>query len=213
MSQVLRTAGIVSSASTLVLLGACSDTEAPKEATSTVSQPGSPLWSLLRVDADYEIVNTPEELVTKTDTEHTIRGTVVGAGPGTKYSFDDGSNFESAFLTVEVAESDIPGLGTATVEVPKPSSVSADDLEGATFGGDQVVFIVKSTALFDVSDVTDLNDQPDPVSVFVVASMVQGALDVSGDSIISLTTRDEVLRDADVSSTNVLGDELTDELP
>lgn len=88
MSQVLRTAGIVSSALTLVLLGACSDSEAPKEATSTVSQPGSPLWSLLRVDADYEIVNTPEELVTKTDTEHTIRGTVVGAEPGTKYSFE-----------------------------------------------------------------------------------------------------------------------------
>ncbi len=213
MSQVLRTAGIVSSALTLVFLGACSGSEAPKEATSTVSQPGAPLWSLLRVDADYEIVNTPEELVTKTDTEHTIRGTVVGAEPGAKYSFDDGSNFESAFLTVEVAESDIPGLGTATVEVPKPSSVSADDLEGATFGGGQVVFIVKSTALFDVSDVTDLNDQPDPKSVFVVASMVQGALDVSGDSIISLTTSDEVLRDADVSSTNDLGDELTDELP
>jgi hypothetical protein len=182
-------------------------------ATPTAPQPGSPLWSLLRVGADYEIVNSPEELVTRADTEHTIRGTVVGAEPGTMYGFDDGSAFESAFLTVDVAESDIPGLSTATVEVLKPPTVSPDDLLSTTFDGGQAVFVVKSTPLFDVSDVTDLDDQPDPESVFVVASTVQGALDLSGDSILSLTTGDEVLLDADVSSTNDLGDELTDALP
>ena len=213
MSLILTTGSIVSSALTLALLGACSSSGDSREATSTVSEPGPPLWSLLRVDADYDIVSTPEELVTKTDTQHTIRGTVVGAEPGARYNFDDGSAFESAFLTIEVAESDISGLGTATVEVAKPSSESADELEGATFGGGQVVFVVKSTPLFDVADVSDLNDQPDPESIFVVASMVQGALDVSGDSIVSLTTGDEVLRDAEVSSTNDLGDELIDELP
>lgn len=202
-------AAAVSASAAVLLFGACSSTSANSRDSAQASEP---LWSMLGVAADYEIADNVDRLIAGTGTEHVIRGVVIGAEPGAVYTFGEGDTFESAFLTLDVSESDIPGIETAVVEVQKPESVTASELRSATFSDQQVVFVVKSAPLYDTESVSDLDSEPDPEMIHSVASTVQGALVFDDGSVISLFTGDEVLAESDASSVNQLGDEIASAL-
>lgn len=210
MSRPTHVAAATAACASMLLLGACSGTPA---ASGEPEQASVPLWSMLNSATDYKIADNVDELIAGTDAEHMIRGVVVDAEPGVEYSFGEGDSFESAFLTVDVSGSDIPGINTAVVEVEKPGSVSASALASAAYGDGEVVFVVKAQPLFDVQTVTDLDERPNPETVYAVASIVQGALAFEGDSVVSLTTGDKVLTETESSSVNQLGDEFAEALP
>lgn len=205
---------LVSASATTVILGGCSGaTGGASGPAPAPSQEAMSSWSMLEVGADYDVVDDVDKLVAATGTEHTIRGKVVSAVPGASYKFGPGDVFESAYLTVSVSESDIPGLETASVEVVKPSAVSAEDLASVLVGDEEAVYLVKTGPLFENVAVSDLDDQPEPKNLYTLSSQIMGALVNRGDSIVSLTTNDEILANSESTSESQLVDEVSASLP
>lgn len=213
MQSVARLGALVSASAMTVLLAACSSTTGDEATGAASSNEANALWSMLRVEADYDVINDVDKLVAATGTEHTIRGRVVSAAPGLWYEFEPGDVFESAYLTIDVSDSDIPGLETATVEIVKPPTVSGEDLGSAAVGDEEVVFLLRTGRLFEDVPTKDLDDKPDPKNLYTLSSQIMGALGKEGNSIVSLTLDEEILADSDSSSAGELMDEVATSLP
>lgn len=189
------------------LVSGCSEAGSDSPETSS-----KPLWQLLAIHADYDIVDSVDRLVKASDTEHTVSGRIIAADIGASYTVGGDTPFESAYLTVAVSSSDQPGLEKAVVEVYKPAAVGAAELSAATFGDDEVVILIKTEPLFPTKDVVDLDAKPEPENLYSVSSGLMGALVLNGDVIRSLTTHDVVLKDSKAKTTGQLVEEISGSL-
>ena len=204
MTDLIRSIPHVAACIGLLLVGACSDAQSTAPATVP-----TPLWRLLRVNADYNVIHRVDRLVAATDTDHTMSGRIIAADVGASYTVDADSPFESAYLTIAVSSSDQSGLDTVVIEVYKPTAVGVKELSSATFGEDEVVFLARSEPLFSTKNVVDLDDTPNPKNLYSVSSSLMGALAMRDGSIISLTTGDAVLNDSTAKSESQLVEEIT----
>ena len=92
---------------------------------------------------------------------------------GEEYTFSEGSggSFPSAYMSVEVQDSSVPGVSkgdSVHVEVPMLGDITADRLASIDFGSQPWVFAVSRGDAYaggNVTDIRDLDDEPNPQNV------------------------------------------------
>lgn len=209
------TVATVIAAGIAVALAGCGSSDSPSVSnaaqTSAENGKSQPLWSVLGMEADYDIPTTVKELVTTADPAAIIRGRVTGAAPGQYYKYNDGADFETAYLTVRVAEAhgiDAATGETVTVEVVKSSLATPQDLSTALISDNDLLLLIDGEPMFPPSvEATDLDPSTSAERV-LPCGYITALLSTDADGTVALVTGDEVLKESPADSTSELFDEV-----